>query len=187
MNLKKIEKLVREFLKEIGENPKRAGLIDTPRRVAEMCQEIFAGLKKDPGKVLKVIHAEKHDEMVLLKDIPFYSICEHHLLPVLGKIHIAYIPAGDRITGLSKLARVVDIISKRPQLQERMTKQIADNIMKILKPAGVGVIIEARHLCIEMRGIRKPEAKAVTSAVRGKFRQDVRTREEFLQLVKGNF
>ena len=187
MNLKKIEKLVREFLKEIGENPRRTGLIDTPRRVAEMCQEIFGGIKKDPGKTLKVIHAEKHDEMVLLKDIPFYSICEHHLLPVLGKIHIAYIPAGGRITGLSKLARVVDIISKRPQLQERMTKQIADNIMKILRPAGVGVIIEARHLCIEMRGISKPEARAVTSAVRGRFRKDVRTREEFLQLVKGNF
>ncbi len=184
MNQKRIEKLIREFLEAIGENPGRPGLIETPRRVAEMCKEIFAGLKKDPRRVLKMIHGEKHDEMVLLKDIPFYSVCEHHLLPVLGKVHIAYIPAGDRVTGLSKLARVVDIISKRPQLQERMTKQIADNIMEVLKPAGVGVVIEARHLCLEMRGIKKPAAVAVTSAVRGIFRKDVRTREEFVNLVK---
>ena len=184
MDQKRIEKLVREFLEAIGEDPKRNGLVGTPRRVAKMCKEIFAGLKKNPRRALSVIHAERHDEMVLLKDIPFYSICEHHLLPVLGKVHIAYIPAGDRVTGFSKLARVVDVISKRPQLQERMTKQIADNIMEVLKPAGVGVIIEARHLCLEMRGIKKPEAMAITSAVRGIFRKDVRTREEFLKLVK---
>lgn len=184
MNQKKIEKLVREFLEAIGENPKREGLIETPRRVAEMCQEIFAGIKKDPGKILEVAQAEKHDEMVLLKNIPFYSICEHHLLPILGKVHIAYIPSGARVMGLSKLARLVELFSKRLQVQERMTKQIADNIMEVLKPAGVGVIIEARHLCMEMRGVKKPEALAVTSAVRGIFRRDVRTREEFLKLVK---
>ncbi len=184
MNQKKIEKLIREFLEAIGENPNRKGLVNTPRRVAEMCTEIFAGIKKNPRTVLSVIHAEKHDEMVLLKNIPFYSVCEHHLLPVLGKVHIAYIPAGGRVTGLSKLARVVDIISQRLQLQERMTKEIADTVMEVLKPSGVGVIIEARHLCLEMRGIKKPETVAVTSAVRGIFRKDVRTREEFLKLVQ---
>lgn len=184
MNLEKIEKLVREFLEAIGEDPKRPGLKATPRRVAGMCKEIFAGIKKDSRRALSVIHAEKHDEMVLIKNIPFYSICEHHLLPILGKVHIAYIPAGDRVTGLSKLARMVEIISQKPQLQERMTKQIADTIMSVLKPSGVGVVIEARHLCMEMRGVKKAEALAITSAVRGIFRKDFRTREEFIKLVK---
>ncbi|MDP3732803.1 MAG: GTP cyclohydrolase I FolE, partial [Candidatus Omnitrophota bacterium] len=169
MDKKKIEKAVREILRAIGEDPRRKGILDTPRRVAEMYEEIFSGLKQDPKKELEVILDQKHEEIILLKGIPLYSICEHHLLPFLGKAHIAYIPKGGRVTGLSKLARVVDILSKRPQVQERLTTQIAEIIMSKLKPQGCMVVIEAEHMCMSMRGVKKPGTLTVTSAVRGIF------------------
>lgn len=184
MDLKKIEKAVRMILEAIGEDPERKDLKDTPRRVAEMYEEIFAGFKDDPRKELEVILDQKHNEIVLLKGIPLYSVCEHHLLPFFGRAHIAYIPKGGRVTGLSKLARVVDMLSKRPQVQERLTTQIADMIMGKLKPLGVMVVIEAEHLCMSMRGIRKPGTLTVTSAVRGIFKENQKTRSETLALIK---
>ncbi|MDD4909140.1 MAG: GTP cyclohydrolase I FolE [Candidatus Omnitrophica bacterium] len=184
MDLKKIEKAVRMILEAIGEDPERKDLKDTPRRVAEMYEEIFSGFKDDPRKELEVILDQKHNEIVLLKGIPLYSVCEHHLLPFFGRAHIAYIPKGGRVTGLSKLARVVDMLSKRPQVQERLTTQIADMIMGKLKPLGVMVVIEAEHLCMSMRGIRKPGTLTVTSAVRGIFKENQKTRSETLDLIK---
>ncbi|NQT95614.1 MAG: GTP cyclohydrolase I FolE [Candidatus Omnitrophica bacterium] len=184
MNKKKIEKAVKDILAAIGENPDREDLQDTPRRVAEMYEEIFSGLKQDPKKELEVILGEKHSEIILLKGIPLYSICEHHLLPFLGKAHVAYIPKGGRVTGLSKLVRVVDILSKRPQVQERLTTQIADIIMEKLKPLGVLVVIEAEHLCMSMRGVKKPGTVTTTSAVRGIFKENAKTRQEALSLIK---
>ena len=185
MNKKKIIKAVREILVAIGEDPKRPDLLDTPKRVAEMYEEIFSGIKKDPAKELEVLLSEGHDEIVLLKDIPLFSICEHHLLPFIGKAHVAYIPHANRVTGLSKLARVVDTLSKRPQVQERLTTQVAETIMKKLKPKGVMVVIEADHLCMTMRGVKKPGAKTITSAVRGIFRTNSKTRSETLSLIRG--
>jgi GTP cyclohydrolase I len=184
MDKKKIEKAIRDILEAIGEDPKRKDLLDTPLRVAEMYEEIFSGIKQDPKKELEVVLDQKHDEIILLKGIPLYSICEHHLLPFLGKAHIAYIPNEGRVTGLSKLARVVDTLSKRPQVQERLTTQIAEIIMSKLKPKGCMVIIEAEHMCMSMRGIKKPGTLTVTSAVRGIFQKNEKTRAETLALIK---
>jgi GTP cyclohydrolase I len=184
MDKKKIESAIRTILEAIGENPKRKDILDTPRRVAEMYEEIFSGINKNPRKDLEVILDQKHDEIVLLKGIPLYSICEHHLLPFIGRAHIAYIPKEGRVTGLSKLARTVDTLSKRLQVQERLTTQIADIIMSKLKPRGVMVVIEAEHLCMSMRGVRKPGVLTVTSAVRGIFKEDEKTRSETLSLIK---
>lgn len=184
MDLKKIEKGVRLILEAIGEDPERAGLKDTPRRVAKMYEEIFAGLKTPSEEILAYIEGESHDEMVLLKDIPFYSICEHHLLPFIGKAHVAYIPSGGKIVGLSELVKSVEILAKRPQVQERLTTQLVDLIMDRLKPKGAMVIIDAEHLCMSMRGVKKPGSRTVTSAVRGLFRTKQSTREELLELIK---
>lgn len=183
MDKKKIEQGVRLILEGIGEDPERPGLKDTPKRMARMYEEIFAGLKGEPEKLLKIIEGETHDEMILIKDIPFYSICEHHLLPFIGRAHIAYIPAGN-IVGLSELAKVLEHLAKRPQVQERLTSQLADMIMDRLKPKGSMVIIDAEHLCMSMRGIKKPGSRTVTSAVRGTFRTKASTREEMLELIK---
>lgn len=184
MDKKKIETAIKMILEAIGEDPKREDLLATPARVAEMYEEVFSGIKQKPEEALEVLLAEDHDEIVLLKDIPLYSICEHHLLPFIGKAHIAYLPAGNRVTGLSKLARVVEILSKRLQVQERLTTDIADIIMKKLKPKGVLVIIEAEHMCMSMRGIKKPGILTITSAVRGIFRENQKTRAEALALIK---
>ena len=184
MDLKKIEKGVRLILEGIGEDPKRPGLRLTPGRVAKMYTEIFSGLGTPREDMLKPIEGEKHDEMVLLKDIPFYSICEHHLLPFFGRGHIAYIPEKGRIVGIGELAHALEIFAKRPQVQERLTSQLADMIMERLKPKGAMVIIDAEHLCLSMRGIKKPGSRTVTSAVRGIFRTKQSTREEMLELLK---
>lgn len=184
MNSKKIEQAVKNILMAIGENPKRSGLLDTPRRVARMYEEILGGSGKDPGKEIKIQHAE-YDEIVLLKDIPLYSLCEHHMLPFVGRAHVAYIPKDGRVTGLSKLARVVDVLSKRLQVQERLTVEIADTIMDVLKPMGVMIILECEHYCMSMRGIQKPGTITKTSAVRGVFRKNKTTRAEALSLIYG--
>jgi GTP cyclohydrolase I len=184
MDLKKIEKGVRLILEGIGEDPKRPGIRETPGRVAKMYEEIFVGLETDTDELLKTIEGESHDEMVLLKDIPFYSICEHHLLPFIGKAHVAYIPAGGRIVGLGDLIKAVEAFAKRLQVQERLTTQLADLIMNSIKPKGAMVIVDAEHLCISMRGVRKPGSRTVTSAVRGIFRTKQSTREELLELIK---
>ena len=185
MDKKKLEKAVKLILEAIGEDPQRAGLIKTPARVAAMYEDIFSGLGKNPEKVLQISVGEGHDEIVLVKDIPLYSICEHHLLPFSGKAHVAYIPQGKRVTGLSKLVRVIDTLSRRPQLQERLTTSIAETLMKGLRPRGVLVVIEADHLCMSMRGVKKPGALTVTSAVRGVFKEDEKTRAEALTLITG--
>jgi len=184
MDERKIEIAIRELLEAIGEDPKRKDLLDTPKRVAEMYKEIFCGINQDPEKELEIILEQKHEEIILLKGISLYSICEHHLLPFIGKAHIAYIPKEGRVTGLSKLVRVVDILSKRPQVQERLTTQIADIIMRKLKPQGCMVVIEAEHMCMSMRGVKKPGTLTVTSAVRGIFQENEKTRSETLALIK---
>ncbi len=184
INEKKIEKAVKEILSAIGEDVDRPGIVDTPKRVAKMYAEIFAGIGKDPGKELSVFHNEEHEEMVMVKDIPFYSICEHHLVPFIGKAHIVYIPTKGRVTGLSKLVRVIEGFAKRPQVQERLTSEIADTLMERLAPRGVFVIIEAEHLCMSMRGVKKPGSTTVTSAVRGVFAKHEKTRMEALELIK---
>lgn len=182
MDKEKIRKGIRLVLEGIGEDPERPGIKNTPERVANMFQELFAGLREPEEKLLKPIDGESHDEMVLLKDLPFYSICEHHLVPFFGKAHIAYIPAGS-IVGISELAKTLEYFAKRPQVQERLTSQLADMIMDTLKPKGTMVIIDAEHLCMSMRGIKKPGSRIVTSAVRGLFRSKASTREEMLELV----
>jgi GTP cyclohydrolase IA len=184
MDLKKIERGVRLLIEGIGEDPERPGLKDTPERVARMYMEIFSGLETPTEELLKAIEGESHDEMVLLKDIPFYSICEHHLVPFIGKVHVAYIPAGGRIVGLGELIKALEVLAKRPQVQERLTTQFADLIMNKLKPKGAMVVIDAEHLCISMRGVKKPGTRTVTSAVRGIFRTKQSTREELLELIK---
>ena len=184
MDKKKIEKSVKLLLEAIGEDLNRRDIAATPKRVAEMYEEVFWGMTKDPAKELEVILDQKHNEIVLLKDIPLYSMCEHHLLPFIGKAHVAYIPKKGRVTGLSKLARVVEILSRRPQVQERLTTQIADIIMSKLKPQGCMVVIEAEHLCMSMRGVKKPGTLTVTSAVRGIFQENEKTRSETLSLMK---
>lgn len=183
MDRKKIKKAVKMILEAIGDNPKREGLKDTPQRVADMYEEIFEGIKMKPSQVMKIFKTEEHDEMVILRDIPFYSVCEHHMLPFLGKAHIAYIPKKDKLLGLSKLARVVEIFAKRLQLQERLTSQVADTINEAVTPLGVLVVVEAEHLCTTMRGIKKPGSKMVTSAIRGIFRNDDSARKEALELI----
>lgn len=171
------------FLEAIGEDTGREGLRETPQRVARMCDEIFMGMQVEPRKIIKVLKSEDHDEIVLLKNIPFHSICEHHLLPFVGKAHVAYIPDGARVTGISKLARVVEVHSRRLQVQERLTTAIAETIMRALKPKGVLVILEAEHMCMTMRGVQKPGSKTVTSVVRGIFRQKAATRAEAIALI----
>jgi len=185
VDLKKIEKGVRLILEGVGEDPQRPGLKKTPQRVARMFSEILGGIEEDPKEHLKVIEEEHHEEMVIIKNIPLYSMCEHHLLPFAGVAHVAYIPAGGRIVGLSKIARVVDILSRRLQVQERLTKQIADLIEESIKPLGVMVVIEAEHMCMSMRGVKKPRSITVTSAVRGSFRKSAVTRSEAMALIKG--
>ena len=184
MDSDKIEAGVRLILEGVGEDLTREGLRETPRRVAAMYEEIFVGLSQDADTHLCMTFDEGHQEMVLVRDIPLYSVCEHHLLPFVGRAHVAYIPGGDgRVCGLSKLARVVDVFAKRPQVQERLTSQIADTVVECLKPAGVIVVIEAEHLCMSMRGVEKPGAETVTSAVRGIFKSDARTRAEAMSLI----
>jgi GTP cyclohydrolase IA len=181
----RIEKAVREILVAIGEDPDRDGLQDTPGRVARMYADVFSGLHDNPDQHLQVTFEAGHDEMVMVRDIPLYSMCEHHLIPFLGQAHVAYIPGPDgRITGLSKLARLVDSYAKRPQVQERLTSQIADEIQATLTPRGVLVVIEAEHLCMSMRGVRKPGSTTVTSAVRGLFRENVATRAEAMDFLR---
>jgi GTP cyclohydrolase I len=186
MDLDRIQKAVREILEAIGENPDREGLKLTPYRYAKMCEEVFSGLGQDAEQHMEVSFTEQHEEMVLVKDIPLYSFCEHHLLPFFGKAHVAYIPRNGKVTGLSKLARVVDVYARRPQLQERLTTQIADTVMKGLRPYGVIVVIEAEHMCMTIRGVNKPGSKTITSAVRGIFRTQEATRAEALALIHGN-
>lgn len=182
-NREKIEHHVREILKLIGEDVEREGLIDTPARVARMYEEIYGGYEVDPRDVLGVTFEENHEELVIVKDIVYYSQCEHHTAPFFGKVHIGYIPSG-RIAGLSKLARLVEAITRRLQVQERITSQIADIMDEVLKPQGVMVVVEGEHLCMCARGIKKPGSKTVTSAVRGTFRTDSASRAEFLSLIK---
>ena len=174
---------LRTMIREIGEDPNREGLIDTPERIARMYAELFEGLHMDPVEVLAVGFEEGHDEMVILKDIPFYSMCEHHFLPFHGVAHVGYLPDG-RIVGLSKLARAVEIFARRPQVQERLSSQIADCVEDVLGAKGVGVVVQAEHLCMTARGVRKPGSKMVTSAMRGKFKDEENTRQEFLQLIQ---
>lgn len=184
MDKERIEKAVREILEAIGEDPNREGLKDTPKRIARMYEEIFTGLKEDPGKHLEIyFQEENHDELVLVKDIPFYSMCEHHLVPFFGKAHVGYLPKDGKLTGLSKLARVVETVAKRPQLQERLTTTIADTLVEKLNPYGVIVVVEAEHMCMTMRGVKKPGSKTVTSAVRGVFNKDAKARAEAMALI----
>ncbi len=182
-DFKKIEKAVRMILEAVGEDPDREGLRETPKRVAKMYDEVFQGLRQDPKKVLKVFKDEGHQEMVVLKDIPFYSMCEHHLLPFAGKAHVCYIPSNGNLSGISKLARIVDLFSKRPQVQERLTAQVADTLMNELKADGVLVVMEAEHLCMTMRGVSKAGSRMMTSAVRGSLADSEVTRKEALALI----
>lgn len=182
----KIADAVKVILEAVGENPDREGLIDTPMRVARMYEEVFAGLKKDPSVHFDTIFEEQHEELVLVKDIRFSSMCEHHLVPFFGVAHVAYLPQNGRVAGLSKLARVVDDVSRRPQLQERITTTVAEIMMEKLKPLGVMVIMEAEHMCMTIRGVNKPGTKTITSAVRGAFKSDDKLRSEVLALIKHN-
>jgi GTP cyclohydrolase IA len=180
-----VKKAISSIIAAIGEDPEREGLQGTPRRVAEMYEELFSGMGKDPCDELTVGFEEGHREMVILKDIPFYSMCEHHFLPFFGVAHVGYIPnESGRVVGASKIARVVEIVARRPQLQERLTSQIADSLVQGIKPDGAGVVIEAQHLCMTMRGIKKPGSAIVTSAVRGTFRSQSKTRSEFFSLIQ---
>jgi GTP cyclohydrolase I len=178
----KIKTAVISIIEAIGDDPAREGLVDTPRRIAEMYADIFGGIHEDPEEHLKIGFEEGHQEMVIAKDIPFYAMCEHHFLPFHGTAHIGYIPNG-RVVGVSKLSRIVEVFARRPQLQERLTTQVADTMVKVLQPKGVAVIVEAEHLCMTMRGIRKPGSKMVTSAMRGLLRERAATRAEFLTLI----
>lgn len=185
LDKKKIEQAVHLLLEAVGENSHREGLKETPRRVANFYEEVLSGMKIDPAKILNVYYEkEEHEEIVIVRDIAVYSLCEHHLLPFFGKAHIAYIPKKKRLLGLSKIARLVEILSHQLQLQERLTKQIADNLMKVAEPLGVLVVIEAEHFCMTMRGVKKPGSSVVTSAIRGLFLKDAKTRAEVLSLIK---
>jgi GTP cyclohydrolase I len=180
----RIERAVREILSAIGEDPDRDGLVRTPARVAKMYEEIFAGISEDPSHHLTVTFEADHDEMVMVRDIPLHSVCEHHLIPFAGRAHVAYIPGDDgRITGLSKIARLVDGFAKRPQVQERLTTQIADALVEVLSPSGVLVLIEAEHFCMSMRGVKKPGSLTITNAVRGLFKTNAATRAEAMSLI----
>lgn len=184
MDKERIQNAVREILIAVGEDPDREGLLETPKRVANMYEEIFAGLTEDPKQHIKLFNEQSNDEMVIVKDIPFYSMCEHHLLPFFGKAHIGYIPSDNKIIGLSKLARIVDNFAKKPQVQERLTSDIADFLNDNLQPKGVAVIMEAEHMCMTMRGARAADSKTQTSALRGIMRTDAKTRAEVLSLLK---
>lgn len=184
VNHEQIEHAVRLILEAVGEDPNREGLLDTPKRVAKMYAEVFSGLNEDPKEHFKTVFGEDHEELVLVKDIPFYSMCEHHLVPFFGKAHVAYIPKGGKVTGLSKLARAVEAVAKRPQLQERITSTVADSIVETLNPHGVMVVVEAEHMCMTMRGVKKPGASTVTTAVRGVLKDDQAARAEILSLIK---
>lgn len=184
MDKERIQNAVREILIAVGEDPDREGLLETPKRVANMYEEIFAGLTEDPKQHIKLFNEQSNDEMVIVKDIPFYSMCEHHLLPFFGKAHIGYIPSDNKIIGLSKLARIVDNFAKKPQVQERLTSDIADFLNDNLQPKGVAVIMEAEHICMTMRGARAAGSKTQTSALRGIMRTDAKTRAEVLSLLK---
>jgi GTP cyclohydrolase IA len=181
-SLKKIEQAVKQILEAVGEDVSREGIIETPKRVAKMYMELLCGMKENPKQYLKTIFNEKYDEIVLLRDIPFHSVCEHHLMPFIGSAHVAYLPAG-KVLGISKLARIVDSFSHRLQVQERLTEQIADFLMENLKPRGVAVVLEASHSCMTIRGIKKPGSVMVTSALRGIFIRDPRSRSEVLGLM----
>ncbi|MBI4285552.1 MAG: GTP cyclohydrolase I FolE [Chloroflexi bacterium] len=182
----RIRAAVTEIIKAIGEDPNRQGMAETPRRIADMYAELFSGLGKDPKEDLTVGYEEGHQEMVIVRDIPFYSMCEHHLLPFYGSVHIGYLPDfSGRIVGISKLARVVETVARRPQVQERMTTEIADAIMNGLHPAGVAVVVQGEHMCMIMRGVKKPGSSIVTSAIRGAFRNKAETRAEFFSLIQG--
>lgn len=180
----KIREAVTMILEAIGEDPSREGLIDTPKRVAKMYEEVFSGIRQDPKEYFKTVFHEEHDELVIVKDIHFQSMCEHHLLPFYGKAHVAYIPKNGAIAGLSKLARAVESVSRRPQLQERITATVADTLVEMLDPVGVYVMVEAEHMCMTMRGIRKPGSKTVTSVARGIFHDDAAKRSEIISLIK---
>ncbi len=182
-NREQIESHIREILRLIGENVDREGLLETPARVTRMYEEVFAGYSVDPRDVLGVTFDEQHEELVIVKDIVYYSQCEHHMAPFFGKAHIGYIPSG-KIAGLSKLARLVDVVTRRLQVQERVTSQIADTLEEVLQPHGVMVVVEGEHLCMCARGVKKPGSKTVTSAVRGQFRNNAALRSEFLELIK---
>ncbi|MEQ2528140.1 GTP cyclohydrolase I FolE [Robertmurraya yapensis] len=184
VNRAQIEEAVRLILEAVGDDPNREGVLDTPKRVAKMYEEVFQGLNQDPREYFETIFSEDHEELVLVKDIPFYSMCEHHLVPFYGKAHVAYIPRNGRVTGLSKLARAVEAVAKRPQLQERITSTVADAIMEKLEPHGVMIVVEAEHMCMTMRGVKKPGAKTITTAVRGTFADDSNARAEILSLIK---
>ncbi|QED50161.1 GTP cyclohydrolase I FolE [Cytobacillus dafuensis] len=184
VNRAQIENAVRLILEAVGEDPDREGLLDTPKRVAKMYEEVFMGLNQDPKEYFETIFSEDHEELVLVKDIPFYSMCEHHLVPFFGKAHVAYIPRNGKVTGLSKLARAVEAVAKRPQLQERITSTVVDAIMEKLSPHGAMVVVEAEHMCMTMRGVKKPGSLTVTTAVRGKFAEDEKARAEVLSLIK---
>ncbi len=186
MDRERIEAAVKELLYAIGEDPDREGLVETPNRVARMYEEIFSGLEEDPKKHLKIFNEDNNDEMVIVRDIPLYSICEHHLIPFIGKAHIAYIPRNGKVIGLSKLARIVNCFAKRPQLQERLTSQVADFLYENLEPQGVAVVVEAEHLCMTMRGARASGSQTRTSAMRGIMRSDARTRAEALSLLSSS-
>jgi GTP cyclohydrolase I len=187
VDLPRIEAAVREILSAIGEDPDRDGLLDTPGRVARMYAEVFAGLREAPDSHLQVMFEANHDEMIMVRDIALVSMCEHHLVPFIGKAHVAYIPNDDgRVTGLSKLARLVDSYAKRPQVQERLTAQIADEVERTLQPRGVMVVVEAEHLCMSMRGVKKPGSSTVTSAVRGLFRDSTATRFEAMRYIEAS-
>jgi GTP cyclohydrolase I len=185
VDLESIQQAIRTILKAVGEDPDRSGLLDTPRRVAKMYAEMFAGLQQDPARHLRVTFPEEYNELVLVRDIPFTSMCEHHLLPFSGTAHVGYIPEG-RVTGLSKLARVVDEVAHRPQVQERMTEEIARLLESELDAKGVGVVVEATHTCMTIRGVRKPGSLCVTSAMKGLFRTSVSSRAEIMQLIYGD-
>lgn len=183
MDKQRIENAVREILLAIGEDPNREGLLETPKRVANMYEEIFSGIDCDITQFYKVFENENYDEMIVVKDIPLYSMCEHHLLPFVGTASVAYLPKNGKVLGLSKIARIVDSVSKKPQLQERLTKEIADIILEAVDARGVAVVVSAEHLCMTMRGIRKPGSKTVTSALRGSLRSDARSRSEAMALI----
>ncbi|WP_033544146.1 GTP cyclohydrolase I FolE [Planococcus sp. CAU13] len=186
VDLEKIEKAVLMILEAVGEDTAREGLLDTPKRVAKMYAEVFSGLKEDPKEYFKTVFYEGHEELVLVKDIPFYSMCEHHLVPFFGKAHIAYIPRDGVVTGLSKLARAVETVAKRPQLQERITSTIADSMMETLNPHGVFVMVEAEHLCMTMRGVKKPGAMTITAVARGILETDAIKRSEVITYINKN-
>ncbi|MGT2928879.1 GTP cyclohydrolase I FolE [Streptococcus dentasini] len=182
---RKAEEAIYQLLEALGENPEREGLLETPKRVANMYAEMFSDLHQDPKEQFTAVFSEEHDEAVLVKDIPFYSMCEHHLVPFYGVAHVAYLPSQGKVTGLSKLARAVEVASKRPQLQERLTEQVATALEEALSPRGVFVMVEAEHMCMTMRGIKKPGSKTVTTVARGLFKDDFNERQEILNLIRG--